>query len=72
MRWIKKVLKEGMWRERSAFLFFPKSINNENGDRETRWLEHATWREKYIGRGDSGTDYWGYQEWIEEELISKE
>ena len=64
MRWIKKSYEKGDWREHSRFLFFPKTMQNDNGDRETRWLEHAVWKEKYLGRGNSGMDYWSYQEWI--------
>lgn len=46
MRWTKpKPPTEGECRLRRAFLWFPKTI-----DRETRWLERATWTEKAIRR----------------------
>ena len=49
MRWIDKYStekKHGMTRNRTAFLFFPKSIR-QNGLTITRWLEMATWTEEW-------------------------
>jgi len=68
MRWIKMAYREGVWRERSAFLWFPKTMKNENGDIETRWLEHGSWREQYIGRGSGGTEFWEHQTWLKDEI----
>ena len=35
--------KGGETRTKSGFLFFPKTIGLE-----TRWLENATWKDRYI------------------------
>jgi hypothetical protein len=44
MRWKEKPrFNNGDRRLRTAFLFFPKTINGE-----TRWLETASWIEKYF------------------------
>jgi len=45
MRWHKKIRKtpaRGTERERSSFLFWPRTINGE-----TRWLERATILQRY-------------------------
>ncbi len=42
MKWpVKPDPKEGDLRHKTRFLFFPKTI-----DRQTRWLELATWAEE--------------------------
>ena len=45
----------GDFRDRGAFLFFPKTINGQ-----TRWLEFATWTEKFVDATycTDGTVYW--------------
>ena len=49
--------KIGEMRERTAFLFLPKRIGYE-----TRWLEHATWREYHSPSNLTG---WEPLEWID-------
>lgn len=49
----------GDTRERSGFLFFPKTINYE-----TRWLEWARWEQE---RRDSFNGYWLDTYWIDKE-----
>ena len=53
--------KNGDLRIRTQFLLFPKEIN-----REVRWLERASWQEKYC------TGYiflkWLELKWVDEEV----
>lgn len=56
MRFIKTTYKGGQLRERTWFLIFPKTINGE-----TRWLEKATWTEKYHIGWDGG--FWFFDSW---------
>jgi hypothetical protein len=59
MRWIKKTWERDQLRERTGFLFFPKTINNE-----TRWLEFARWEEKQLNY--SGTmPLWSAERWLD-------
>jgi hypothetical protein len=66
MRWKLKYPERGETRQKSAFLFFPKTINGER-----RWLEFATWLEVYGELDDDmpeslgwGGSYWEAKEWI--------
>ncbi len=54
MRWKDNSPKSGDTRNVCSFLLFPLKI-----DRETRWLEHATWKEEYCG------GMWFPSEWID-------
>ena len=60
MRWTDKRNKAGDVCERFGFLLFPKTIRYE-----TRWLEWATWQEKYY----QGANHQGWMEerWIDED-----
>lgn len=42
MRWTSQYPEDAQIRIRHRFLFFPKTINEH-----TRWLEWATWSERY-------------------------
>ena len=44
MRWISKLDKIGDRRIKQSYLFFPKRI-----DDNVRWLEWATWEDRYYG-----------------------
>lgn len=57
MRYTKLII--GTTRIKSHFLLFPKTINGE-----TRWLEKATYEQKFI-RSENGTFcYWTDTKWI--------
>jgi hypothetical protein len=59
MRWEKKKEpREGVFRIKRGFLFFPKSIKGE-----WRWLERAVWQEVYITRYMS-TGAWEAVMWL--------
>lgn len=58
----KEIPKLGDTRKRSGFLFFPMAINHER-----RWLEKATWIEKYceILIGPRIREIWHPIEWVD-------
>jgi len=41
----------GEQRIKRRFLFFPKTMHNKDGERETRWLERASWRQYWYAHG---------------------
>lgn len=51
--------KMGDKRERTGFLYLPKTIGLE-----TRWLEFASWREEYFPTGYVGDSAWYPFEWL--------
>lgn len=53
--------KDGEIRLITKFLWFPKCL-----DGETRWLETATWEEKYSLSGHFKDDGWYATRWINE------
>ena len=67
MRWKKEKTKDGETRIINKFLIFPKTIN-----RETRWLEKASWVEKwgYWGAAEDGPG-WAYIDWLENCVLDK-
>lgn len=59
MKWYtKREPYEGMIIFKSRFLWLPKRIGNQS-----RWLEKATWAEKYIWNGKVGK-HWSPVKWI--------
>lgn len=52
--------RQGDIRTRSGFLFLPK------GDTEIRWLEHATWVERYFEI--SGWLFWEWEDYRDEDF----
>ena len=46
MKWKSKAYAEGEYRERTAFLWFPKTAEL-NGYNVTKWFVRATWMERY-------------------------
>ena len=62
MRWkSRKPREEGTTRIVSAFLFFPKEI-----DDIWRWLEVATWKEEwYTGEGELDVYVWLPIKWLD-------
>lgn len=60
MKWLRKLEpKDGQTRLVTRFLLWPKTMRLEAGkQKETRWLETASWVEEY----DQG---WDYDIWIE-------
>lgn len=69
MHWTKFFIDDepelGDERIRSAFLWLPKAVRDE-----TRWLVHATWRERYVWtRLGTGREVkaWRGVEWIDED-----
>ena len=51
MRWTDpEPPKLGEYRECSGFLWFPRCIDNE-----TRWLEFAAWKQKYVEKHPNQT-----------------
>lgn len=66
MRWKKKMKPkyvEGHKRTVTRFLWIPKTIGHE-----TRWLETASWVEKFVDATyiSDGTAYWSEVRWISE------
>lgn len=63
MRWVRKNKKRyhGDTRIKSGFLFFPKTIHNE-----TRWLEHATWTERFTSGSSWESCFWYGLEWLDD------
>ena len=54
MRWSTRAgLPDGHMRLRRAFLWLPKLINGQ-----WRWLERATWKEKFSHGGIYCEDHW--------------
>lgn len=73
MRFRKRVIQESTYRDKTAFLFWPKklSINAfvprlEDDFEEIRWLETATWRQRY-DTNQKNSLYWRDLFWIEDE-----
>ena len=71
MRFRKKVIKEGEYQDKTAFLLMPKKLlvnafvdANEDEFAEIRWLETATWRQRYQ-RAEYSL-YWHDLFWIED------
>lgn len=64
MKWYKEHPSPGHIRKRTRFLFFPKNIEGE-----IRWLEKATWVEKYYTyQGMTGVHGgWQAMFWSEED-----
>jgi hypothetical protein len=62
---LKREPEMGTKRLRTAFLLFPKTLLNDRGSDETRWLKHATWTEMYYGNLDG----WHSFRWIDGEKI---
>lgn len=65
MRFSVPIAKEGDLRDRSGFLLLPKAIwweEHKQCFRETRWLEYATWRERYT-EGKSSY-FWSPIRWV--------
>jgi len=68
MRWTANHYhKNGATRLKEKFLLFPKRIG-----RETRWLEYATWREKFKTNvltptkgGTMRCDKWKPTDWVD-------
>jgi hypothetical protein len=68
MKWNHKIFTHGEARRRRAFLFFPKTIENQ-----TRWFEFATWQENFRvsicdtmrGKYKSSNGYWEEIRWLE-------
>lgn len=50
--------RKGKHRTRTAFLWIPRLIQEE-----WRWLEKATWRERYTDIGQTDTYGWQGIEW---------
>lgn len=73
MRRRTKIIKEGSYRDKTAFLLWPKTLlinaysrPNEDDFKETRWLERATWRQRYE-TNQRNSLYWDDLFWIEDE-----
>ena len=71
MRIRKRIIESGEYREKTAFLFWPKTLllgafarANEGSFEETRWLEMATWQQRYDTDQHSSL-YWHDLHWIE-------
>ena len=58
MRW--KLKERGSKRTRRIFLLVPKKIHNEY-----RWLEIATWEDRWCLWGERG--YWVSHRWVDDE-----
>ncbi len=55
MKWKEKQYKTDDVRRRQGFLFLPKRVHDD-----VRWLEQATWDERYYGAG------WHISKWIDQ------
>ena len=73
MRIRKRVIEKDEYRTKTGFLFWPKTLDadqfsrpNEDRFQETRWLERATWRQRY-GYDRDNRPNWCDLYWIDEE-----
>jgi hypothetical protein len=52
-------------RIRRGFLLLPKTIQHK-GKRETRWLEFASWEQRFCGDGGGAMgSFWQDRKWID-------